>query len=97
MTASRAWGAPARCPMPWGRPGGTVSVSEREVDGLELAPVPAQPELPLGALIDLRSEPDGLALAPAPDAVAAPVRRALESCLQKTIERMGRHCSLGRK
>src|SRR3954447_14526645 len=68
------WGAPARCPMPWGRRrGNVVTVSEREVDGLELA-LPGRPQPPLDAFIDLRETPDGLALAPSSDAVAeAPV------------------------
>src|SRR4051794_20108975 len=50
--------------------GELVSVSEREVDGLELAQLPARPQPPLDAFIDLRATPDGLALAPSPDAVA---------------------------
>src|SRR3954469_8287953 len=66
-------GASARCPMPWGRPRGElVSVSEREVEGFELAQLPVQPQPSLDAFIDLRAEPDGLALAPPEAADAAP-------------------------
>src|SRR4051794_8452946 len=52
--------------------GELVSVSEREVEGFELAQLPVQPQPPLDAFIDLRAEPDGLALAPPEDADAAP-------------------------
>src|SRR3954452_7825850 len=44
--------------------GELVSVSEREVEGFELAQLPVQPQPPLDAFIDLRAEPDGLALTP---------------------------------
>src|SRR6058998_2300396 len=58
-------------PHALGRPwGDLVSVSEREVDGLELAQLTVQPQPPLDAFIDLRATPDGLALAPSPDPAA---------------------------
>src|SRR4051812_48080048 len=71
MTASRAGGRRLDAHA-LGRTGGTVSVSEREVDGLELVRMPARPDSSLDAFIDLRTEPDGLALAPTRDATASP-------------------------
>src|SRR3954468_6316628 len=51
--------------------GDLVSVIEREGEGFELAQLPVQPQPPLDAFIDLRTEPDGLALAPPEDAESA--------------------------
>ena len=49
--------------MPWGGiQGDLVSVSEREVDGLELVGMPARPRPPFDAFIDLRELPDGPAV-----------------------------------
>src|SRR4051794_37833327 len=63
--------------MPWGRTEGElVSVSEREVDGLELAQLTAQPQPPLDAFIDLRAMPDGLALTAPDTASEAPVEES---------------------